>query len=141
MDSSTWSASRSPVSALQAQAADQPLRAAFLLLAAGNSVRMAGRDTAGAAFIDLLAADNAADHDGYRTLSPEALLELQPDVLLFADTGDRDADQVLESMPVLRFSQAQQNGRLVMVDANSLVVGLSMGALDEALRVLRVIAR
>ncbi|MDP2283311.1 MAG: ABC transporter substrate-binding protein [Pseudohongiella sp.] len=115
------------------------LKAAFVLRAQGGMLRMAGVDTAGHAFIQLIAANNLADYEGYRSLSPEALLTLQPDILLFADTEGRDAAGLLSDMPLLRFSKAYQNQRLLVVDPTALVSGLSMAALDEALRVYRAI--
>jgi iron complex transport system substrate-binding protein len=122
---------------LPAPADASALTAAFVLRAQGGMLRMAGINTAGHAFVQLIAANNLADYDGYRSLSPEALLTLQPDILLFADTEGRDAAGLLGDMPLLRFSKAHQNQRLLMVDPTALVSGLSLAALDEALRVYR----
>lgn len=120
--------------------AASPLRAVFLLRAEAGKLRMAGSDTAGAAFIDLLGAENLADYSGYRSLSAEALLALEPELLLFADTGGGTLDDITGQIPLLRFSPALQQGRAFLVDANALVAGLSLTALDEALRVATTLA-
>lgn len=126
---------------LQNSQNQEPLTAAFLLRAEGGKLRMAGTDTAGHAFVKLIGASNLANYRGYRSLSPEALLEMQPGLLLFADTQGRDASGLLADMPVLRFSQAHQKGHLLMVDPNALVGGISLAALDEALRLKHLLNR
>lgn len=121
--------------ALQHHDDGKRLSAAFLLRAQGGMLRMAGTDTGGHAFVELIGANNLADYSGYRSLSAEALLALQPDVLVIADTEGRDADGLLAELPLLRFSHANQQHRLLMVDPHTLVSGLSLAAMDEALRV------
>lgn len=123
---------------LQSDTEREPLSATFLLRAEGGKLRMAGTDTAGHAFVELIGARNVANHQGYRSLSPEAVLEMQPDLLLFADTQGSDvgdASGLLSDMPVLRFSKAHEQGHLLLVDPNALVGGISLAALDEALRI------
>lgn len=127
---------------LRNEAGGEPLRAAFLLRAEGGKLRMAGTDTAGHAFVELIGASNLADYQGYRSLSPEAVLEMQPDLLLFADTQGSDAGDasgLLSDMPVLRFSKAHEQGHLLLVDPNALVGGISLAALDEALRIKNIL--
>jgi len=121
--------------ALQKLNDEQRLSAAFLLRAQGGMLRMAGTDTGGHALIELIGADNLADYGGYRSLSAEALLAMQPDILLIADTEGRDAEGLLAELPLLRFSHASLQKRLLMVDPHTLVSGLSLAAMDEALRV------
>ena len=59
-------------------------RIAFILAVEPGKLRLAGNGTAGAAFINVLGAQNIADFDAYRTLSAEAILELAPSVILVA---------------------------------------------------------
>ncbi|ALO47156.1 heme/hemin ABC transporter substrate-binding protein [Pseudohongiella spirulinae] len=124
---------------LQNDTNNKPLSAAFLLRAEGGKLRMAGSDTAGHAFVELIGASNLADYQGYRSLSPEAVLEMQPDLLLFADTQGGGAAALLADMPVLRFSSAHEKGYLLLVDPNALVGGISLAALDEALRIKNIL--
>jgi iron complex transport system substrate-binding protein len=110
-------------------------RAAFVLRAEGGKLRLAGDGTAGAGFIGLLGADNVAEHANYRSISPEALMALTPDLLLLADTEDTGSAEFLARYPVLRFSPAVRGHRLFTVDASSLVAGISIAAVAEAARI------
>lgn len=110
-------------------------RAAFLLRAEGGKLRLAGSGTAGAGFIDLLGADNVAEHANYRSITPEALLALSPDLLVLADTEGAGSDDFLARYPVMRFSPAVRAGQLFTVDAGSLVAGISVAAVAEAGRI------
>ncbi len=122
----------------QLQLEDRALRgqkAAFLLRAEGGKLRLAGSGTAGAGFLVLLGADNVAEHANYRSVTPEALLALSPDLLVLADTEGLGSDAFIEQFPVLRFSPAVREGRLFAVDASALVAGISVAAVAEAGRI------
>jgi iron complex transport system substrate-binding protein len=106
-----------------------------VLRAEGGKLRLAGDGTAGAGFIRLLGADNVAEHANYRSISPEALMALTPDLLLLADTEDAGSAEFLARYPVLRFSPAVRGYRLFTVDASSLVAGISIAAVAEAARI------
>lgn len=97
---------------------------------------MAGAGTGGGGFVDVLGAENVADYRGYRAITPEGVLELEPDVLLLADTEGRGVDDFLERYPVMRFSPALKAGQLYTVNTNTLVAGISLASLREADRVL-----
>ncbi len=110
-------------------------QAAFLLRAEGGKLRLAGAGTAGAGFIELLGAANVAAHANYRSVTPEALLALSPDLLILADTEAAGRKDFLARYPVLRFSPAVREGRLFAVDASTLVAGISVAAVAEASRI------
>jgi iron complex transport system substrate-binding protein len=113
-------------------------RSAILLLSVeGGKLRMAGADTAGGAFIDLLGADNLGDFGGYRTYSAESLLSLDPDLILVAGSEADAAEQLMTRNPLLRHARAHREGRLLRVDAANLVAGLSLAAVEEAERLVR----
>lgn len=112
------------------------LTAAFILRGEGGKLRLAGAGTAGDGFIALLGAGNVAGHDNYRSISPEGLLALSPDLLLVADTEGADVNDLLMRHPVLRFSAAVNDGRAYPIDAATLVAGLSVAAIEEAGRIL-----
>ncbi|MCR9103696.1 MAG: ABC transporter substrate-binding protein [Gammaproteobacteria bacterium] len=111
------------------------LRAAFVLRAEGGKLRLAGAGTAGAGFLGLVGAENVAEFRNYRTVTPEAILALDPDMLLFADPGGGDVATLLEAYPVLRFSSAVVSGRVDTIDAATLVAGISISAAAEAQRI------
>ncbi len=110
-------------------------QAAFLLRAEVGKLRLAGSGTAGAGFVGLLGADNVAEHANYRSITPEALLALSPDLLILADTDSVGSDDFLARYPVLRFSPAVRAGQLFAVDASTLVAGISVAAVAEATRI------
>jgi iron complex transport system substrate-binding protein len=105
---------------------------ALLLRDGGGELRAAGRDTAGGAFLDLIGVANAADHDGYRTYSQEAILALNPPLLLLALGDDETAQSLLQRYPLLRFSDAAGSGSVLGLDSAALVGGLSLRALESA---------
>ncbi len=110
-------------------------QAAFLLRAEGGKLRLAGSGTGGAGFLDLLGAGNVAGHANYRSITPEALLAMSPDLLILADTEGAGGDDFLARYPVLRFSPAVRAGQLFTVDAGALVAGISIAAVAEAGRI------
>jgi len=112
-------------------------RVAFLLRGEGGKLRLAGRNTGGAGFIELLGGANVADYVAYRSITPEALLQLAPDILLVAETVAGDPVSLVEQYPILRFSPAVGEQQVYRVEASSLVAGISMSALREAERILR----
>ncbi len=114
-------------------------RVAFLLRGEGGTLRMAGQGTGGGGFVALTGAVNVAEYRGYRSITAEGLLELEPELLLLADTEGRGSADFLERYPVMRFSHAVRAGQLYTVDSNTLVAGISLAAVSEASRVLTTV--
>ena len=114
-------------------------RIAFILAVEPGKLRLAGNGTAGAAFINVLGAQNIADFDAYRTLSAEAILELAPSVILVAGDEDATAQQLLDSNTILKHSEAARSGRIMSVNAASLVAGLSPQAIADAVALTRLL--
>ena len=117
-----------------------PLRAVFLLMAGHRGLREAGTGTGGDALIRLLGATNLATHASYQTVSAEALLALQPDMLLISTDGMDAAGDLLQQYPVLKTVPAAVTGRIMAVRSDSLVAGLSILTVAEALRLQPMIA-
>lgn len=115
------------------------MRAAFLLNGEGGKLRLAGANTGGNAFLGLLGADNAAGFANYRSVSAEALLELDPDLILVADVEQAGIESLLSQHTVLGYARAARNNQVFAVDARTLVAGLSLGAVDEAARLLPLV--
>ncbi|GAA5214117.1 hemin ABC transporter substrate-binding protein [Corallincola platygyrae] len=122
-----------------AELAAKPLsqeRIAFLLAMDPSKLRLAGAGTAGNALIDMLDATNVADYNNYRNVSAESLLSMQPTMILVVG---RDSDaavaELVKANPLLKHTPAGQNDRIMAVEGGSLVAGLSVSAVDEALRI------
>lgn len=108
---------------------------AFLLSMDTAKLRLAGSGSSGAALINLLSGDNVAEFKNYQTVSAESLMAMQPDIILVAGKNTTTAvDDLLKVNPILLHSPAGLNGRIIAVDGSTLVAGLSVSAVDEALR-------
>ncbi|MGB0662373.1 MAG: heme/hemin ABC transporter substrate-binding protein [Pontibacterium sp.] len=116
-------------------------RFAFLLSMDDNKLRLAGEGTSGDAFIGLLKGQNVGQFKNYRTVSAESLLELAPTVILVAGRQQATAvSQLLAANPVLAHTPAGQSHRIVAVNGATLVAGLSVAAVGEAVRVVEQLA-
>ncbi|AKX46072.1 hypothetical protein AKN93_06850 [Thiopseudomonas alkaliphila] len=92
-----------------------------------GSPLVAGKNTVAHWLIEQVGAENLAQHRGYKALSNEALLGLNPEVLVIAD---RSAEQqhalttMLSSLPSLAKTQAVQHQQVISMDPTLLVGGL-----------------
>lgn len=113
---------------LQAAQRQQPAPGVLLLLGhAGGSPLAGGKASAADWLIEHAGGRNLASHTGYKTLSTEALLALDPEVVIIADrslAGDAARDALLKQNPALAATRAARNQRLVMLDPTLLVGGL-----------------
>lgn len=113
---------------LQAAQRQQPAPGVLLLLGhAGGSPLAGGKASAADWLIEHAGGRNLASHTGYKALSTEALLALDPEVVIIADrslAGDAARDALLKQNPALAATRAARNQRLVMLDPTLLVGGL-----------------
>ena len=114
---------------------------AVFLLSMDNKLRIAGRKSGGGALISLMGAQNLADYDNYRSISAEALLTLQPSMIIIGARDQKKAvADLLASHPMLKHTPAGQQNQILAVDSSSLVSGgLSIAAVDEALRLANLV--
>lgn len=111
----------------KAQADGKTPSVLLLLGHAGSSPMAGGQDTAAAWMIEHAGGKNLTTHDGYKALSTEALLALDPEVVIFADrrlSGDEAKQALLKQNPALASTKAGKEGRLVAIDPTLLVGGL-----------------
>jgi len=110
-------------------------RVAFLLSMDDSKLRLAGEGTTGHSFIELMKASNVADFKNYRNISAESLFEMKPSVIIVAGSDVENAVQsLLAANPVLAHTPAVKNKRIVAVNGSALVAGLSVSAINEAIR-------
>ncbi|MEM0953757.1 MAG: ABC transporter substrate-binding protein [Pseudomonadota bacterium] len=114
-------------------------KAALLLRGEGGVLRMAGAGTGGGGFVSLTGAQNVADYRGYRAITPEGLLDLEPELLFVLDAEGRGLDDFLERYPVMRFSEAVKADAVFAIEGKTLVAGIGPAAVNEALRVVSAI--
>lgn len=125
------------INELQAKAcADKP-KAVFLMLDLGGVTRIAGSNTAIDYIIELAGAKNAATDsvEGYKTISMESLLEMQPDYLMVSQRAwdkYQSVDKILASMPVLALTPAGKEKRVVVIPTGALLGGFGLGSIEVA---------
>ena len=92
----------------------------FLLQHSGGAPMVAGANTSADSMIRLSGADNVVSaYSGYKPLTPEALVALQPDVILVTSQGLQQAGGVeqLLKIPGLAFTPAARSGHVIAMDA------------------------
>jgi iron complex transport system substrate-binding protein len=113
----------------------QPSPGVLLLLGhAGASPLAAGRESLGDWLIERAGGRNLASHQGYKALSVEALVALDPEVLLVADRslqGEAARAALLQQNPALAGTRAFRDGRVLLVDPTLLVGGLGPRLPDQ----------
>lgn len=111
----------------QAQLQQAPPRVLLLLGHAGSSPLAAGQATSAHWLIERAGGRNLVSHHGYKALSSEALLALDPQWVIVADRSLGGAEAIaalLAHNPALAATEAGRNQRLLWLDPTLLVGGL-----------------
>ncbi|MGP8306016.1 heme/hemin ABC transporter substrate-binding protein [Vibrio sp. YIC-376] len=116
----------------------------FLLILEGRPANVAGLDTTPDAIIKLAGGKNpvAEKLSSYKPLSTEAIVEMQPDVILVSGRSYENmggADAILKAMPLLAATPAGMNKNIITIDGHALVGGLGLKSLSEAKRLNRLL--
>ncbi|BAJ03533.1 heme/hemin ABC transporter substrate-binding protein [Shewanella violacea] len=118
----------------------------FMLLQADRPARVGGEGTAADIIIKLAGGNNIANFSGYKSLSQEGILSLQPDLILIsnrshgqtetsmshADQAASDAEKVLKAMPLLVHTPAGKNKHIQSIKPQALLGGLGISAIKAA---------
>lgn len=132
------------IAALKANKPSEAKKVLFLLIHEGRPANVAGKETPPDAIINLAGGINpAADKlTSYKPLSTEAMVEMQPDVILVSGRSLEKiggADEILKKMPLLAATPAGQNKRFITIDGHALVGGLGLKSLEEAERLNKLL--
>ena len=132
------------IAALKANKPSDAKKVLFLLIHEGRPANVAGKETPPDAIINLAGGINpAADKlTSYKPLSTEAMVEMQPDVILVSGRSLEKiggADEILKKMPLLAATPAGQNKRFITIDGHALVGGLGLKSLEEAERLSKLL--
>lgn len=127
------------IAALEAHKPTQAKKVLFLLIHEGRPANVAGKATPPNAIIELAGGINPAANKltSYKPLSTEAMVEMQPDVILVSGRSLEKiggADEILKKMPLLSATPAGKNKRFVAINGHALVGGLGLESLEEAAR-------
>lgn len=99
-----------------------------LVFSAGHGNPLtAGTNTVGDWLIQQSGGENLAVHQGFKALSSESMLALNPQVIIVADRhnqGLEALETMLSSAPALRHTEAVLNKRVIAIDPTLLVGGL-----------------
>lgn len=99
---------------------EERVRVMFVYARGVGSLNVSGTDTSADAIIRLAGGQNAVtDYQGYRPLTAESAVAINPDVLLFLDGGlaSLGGADSLADIPGLAETSALQNGRVLSFDA------------------------
>ncbi len=110
----------------------------LFLLAMGNSPMVAGNNTSADSLITLAGGENVAakSFSRYSTLSAEAMLAMQPDLVLITGNNARtyDSEAVFKMLPALIATPAGKSDRIISIDGSLLVAGLGPRIGEAALK-------
>lgn len=100
----------------------------LLLFSAGNGNPLtAGSNTVGDWLIKQSGGENLARHEGFKALSGESMLALNPQLIIVADRQQQGLEAlatILSSTPALQYTDAVKNKRILAIDPTLLVGGL-----------------
>ncbi|GAB6261866.1 heme/hemin ABC transporter substrate-binding protein [Photobacterium sp. R1] len=114
-------------------------RILFLTIHGGRAPMVGGSNTTANTLIQLAGGLNPAaiQIDAYKPLSSEAMVEMQPDVILLSTHTSQSIggkDGLLKTLPLLAATPAGQNKAIITVDGTALIGGLNLKTLEEAAR-------
>jgi iron complex transport system substrate-binding protein len=133
-----WQRVRAPILARKTSAP----RVLFILSHSPAQIMVGGRKTSADAMIAYAGARNAVDgFEGFKPLTPEAVIAAQPDIVLFTEQGMSvvgGIDGALK-LPGLAQTSAGQKRRIVALEAMFMLgfgprLPQALSALDQALR-------
>lgn len=111
-----WQRVRQPILARKAS----PLRVLFVLSHSPNQIMVGGKGSSAEAMLEYVGARNAVQgFEGFKPLTPEAVIAAQPDVVLFTEQGLRaigGVDSALK-LPGLDHTPAGQRRRIIALEA------------------------
>jgi iron complex transport system substrate-binding protein len=112
------------LAATLAQTSGAKPRVLFIYARGAKQLMVAGADTEAAAMIKLAGGENAiASFADFKPLTPEALVEAAPDVILMFESGLKSLDGKagLANVPGIGQTPAFKNGRIVAMDGHYLL--------------------
>lgn len=109
-------------------------RVLFLLLSEGRAPTVAGKETVPDRIIQLAGGINPAAEtlSSYKPLAQEALLALQPDLILVSQRSFKSfagIDAILQEFPMLQVTPAGKNRAIHAIDGAAIVGGLGLKSL------------
>lgn len=115
----------------------------FLMIHDGRPINVAGSNSTANSIITLAGAINPAASmvKNYKPVSTEAILQMQPDIILLSNrttASIKDMAQLIKKLPVLAATPAAKNNAIAVVDGTALIGGLGIHSINEAMRLNHV---
>lgn len=114
----------------------------LLVIGFSGSLLAAGQETTGDWLIKEAGGNNVVSFSSYKILANEALMALNPDIILVANTGGVTDNELLANLiktnPALSFTKAVQQKKVTMLDASLLVAGLGPRIPNEVNRLMKI---
>ncbi len=123
----------------QIKTATQQQKALFLLSHTRGAPRISGSGTAADALINSLGFRNAAaEFEGYRVLSSESIIAINPEIILVLNTRASPIDKeiLIKMLPGIESTDAIVDDKLSTVTGSSLSGGFGPGIVSEMIRIL-----
>ncbi|QUJ68719.1 ABC transporter substrate-binding protein [Photobacterium sp. GJ3] len=119
-------------------------RILFLTIHGGRAPMVGGRHTTADTLIQLAGGINPAAEQiaSYKPLSAEAMLAMQPDIILLSTHTSQTIggiDGLLKTLPLLAATPAGQQKKILTIDGTALIGGLNLKSLEEAERLNQAI--
>lgn len=112
----------------QAQKQQQVPTVLLLIGQTGGNSLVAGKGTSADWLISQAGGNNLASFTGYKAISSEAIVALDPDILIVANRGNDTEEELLtnllKAIPALNVTKAIKQNRVITIDASLLVAGL-----------------
>ena len=112
-----------------------PPKVLFILMRGDRAPKLGGKGTPADHIITLAGGSNGAEFNGYKTISEETLLSMKPDLILVNKQTLKESDaanSLIEKLPLLKFTPAGKQGRIVNLPAAALLGGLGPSALNSS---------
>jgi len=111
----------------------------FIMQHGGGSPMVAGRNTSADSIIKLAGGENVVTgYEGYKPLTPEAAITLQPDILLVTNRGLAQAGGLdgFKTLPGISLTKAAKEDHIIAMDA-LFMLGFGPRTADAALEILK----
>lgn len=127
------------IAALQQYKSAQPMKVMFMMVAKGRPMTVAGQGTTTNTVIELAGAVNpvAAHSNSYKQISSEAIVQMQPDVILLAERTYKKLGGIaglVAEQPLLAQTPAVQNQRVIAIPSAAIQGGFGLASLALAER-------
>ena len=126
---------------LKGKSKSNPKRVMVILSIFGSSPIVAGKDTSGNSFIEIMNFENiASNFSGWKAVGVEHIIRMNPDVILITKRGSRgyDSPQKLADSQIFKYTKAAKEQSIFILDGMAML-GFSPRTLKLAIDTIQLI--